>query len=410
MQFNPFRPNNMAGPDMFVGRVPELLSIEKCLFQTKHGNPQHFLIEGERGIGKSSLFLYVKSLAQGRFTGLDFKDKFKFICVSVDLGKCKTQLHIIQNIAKGLKAEIAAKQEIKAKATAFWGWITQWEVMGVKFNHEDDSFDADFAGQELVSNLTKFFDEVNDIDGVLILLDEADAPESSADLGTFLKMTSERLQRNDCNQVVFGLAGLPPLLGRLKDSHESSPRLFEIMTLATLEVDERRRVVNNSVERANEANKTDLTINDDAMDELCNISEGYPHFLQQFGYCAFEANTDEVIDVGDVINGAFLTNGAIDQLGAKFFNDMYNARISSDDYRRVLDAMSIYSDGWIKRDVIRSDCGLADHTITNALRSLLAKDIIIKDESRKGFYRLPTKSFAVWINATKRKSVDKPDA
>ena len=111
-----------------------------------------------------------------------------------------------------------------------------------------------------------------------------------------------------------------------------------------------------------------------------------------------------------MINGAFLTNGAIDQLGAKFFNDMYNARISSDDYRRVLDAMSIYSDGWIKRDVIRSDCGLADHTITNALRSLLAKDIIIKDESRKGFYRLPTKSFAVWINATKRKSVDKPDA
>jgi hypothetical protein len=30
---------------------------EQSLFQTKHGNPNHFIIEGERGIGKSSLFL-----------------------------------------------------------------------------------------------------------------------------------------------------------------------------------------------------------------------------------------------------------------------------------------------------------------------------------------------------------------
>jgi len=399
----------MAGPDMFVGRIPELLAVEKCLFQTKHENPQHFLIEGERGIGKSSLFLYIDSLAKGNFLGLKDDHKFNFLSVSIDLGKCKSQLQIIQNIAKGLKNQVALKKEVKAKASAFWDWITKWEVMGVKFNNQDEGFDADFSAQELVSNISAFLDSVPEIDGVLILLDEADAPDASADLGTFLKMTSERLQRENCHKVVFGLAGLPPLLGKLKESHESSPRLFEIMPLQTLEVDERRLVINRAIDRANKTNETDLTINEDAMEEICNMSEGYPHFLQQFGYCAFEANEDEIIDVGDVINGAFLSNGAIDQLGAKFFNDMYNARISSDDYRRVLDAMAAYSDEWIKRDLIRSDCGLADHTITNALRSLLAKDIIIKDESRKGFYRLPTKSFAVWINATKRKSVEKPD-
>ena len=57
----------MVGPGMFVGRGDEIRTVEKCLYQAKNGNPQHFLIQGERGIGKSSLFLYVKATAaQGR--------------------------------------------------------------------------------------------------------------------------------------------------------------------------------------------------------------------------------------------------------------------------------------------------------------------------------------------------------
>jgi hypothetical protein len=48
MKFNPFRPNSIATDDLFQGRMDEMLFIEKSLFQTKNGNPQHFLIEGER--------------------------------------------------------------------------------------------------------------------------------------------------------------------------------------------------------------------------------------------------------------------------------------------------------------------------------------------------------------------------
>ena len=54
-KFNPFQPNKMVVPGMFTGRIEEMHTIEQCLFQAKHGNPQHFLVEGERGIGKSSV-------------------------------------------------------------------------------------------------------------------------------------------------------------------------------------------------------------------------------------------------------------------------------------------------------------------------------------------------------------------
>lgn len=49
MNFNPFRPNSIATDELFQGRSDEMQIIERSLFQTKNGNPQHFLIEGERG-------------------------------------------------------------------------------------------------------------------------------------------------------------------------------------------------------------------------------------------------------------------------------------------------------------------------------------------------------------------------
>ncbi|MFD1704803.1 AAA family ATPase [Methylopila henanensis] len=84
-KFNPFRPNNITAPGMFVGRLEELKLIERALFQTKNGNPQHFLVQGERGIGKSSLIYYIDKMSTGDFPGLAGGD-FKFITVSVDLG------------------------------------------------------------------------------------------------------------------------------------------------------------------------------------------------------------------------------------------------------------------------------------------------------------------------------------
>jgi len=44
MKFNPFRPNSIASSELFQGRKEEMKLIEQSLFQTKNGNPQHFLI------------------------------------------------------------------------------------------------------------------------------------------------------------------------------------------------------------------------------------------------------------------------------------------------------------------------------------------------------------------------------
>jgi Cdc6-like AAA superfamily ATPase len=64
VRYNPFRPGSIVSPGMFSGRYEELEGTEHALFQTKNGNPHHFLIEGERGIGKSSLLFSLQMVAK----------------------------------------------------------------------------------------------------------------------------------------------------------------------------------------------------------------------------------------------------------------------------------------------------------------------------------------------------------
>jgi hypothetical protein len=57
------------------------------------------------------------------------------------------------------------------------------------------------------------------VEGVLLLIDEADRPASEANLGQLCNLLSERLAKRGCEKVCIGLAGLPALLGKLMANH-----------------------------------------------------------------------------------------------------------------------------------------------------------------------------------------------
>ncbi len=176
-------------------------------------------------------------------------------------------------------------------------------------------------------------------------------------------------------------------------------RVFTVLSLDPLEMDARQAVIKSAMLNANEKNSVATQITDEAISEICDLSEGYPHFLQQFGYSAFDADVDNNISKDDVLTGAFGVHGAMEQLGSKYFHDLYFAQINSEDYRKVLQAMATKLDGWISRSEIIKISQVKEMTVANALQALKAKNIVIPNEKKTGEYRLPTKSFAAWIKA-----------
>jgi len=400
MKFNPFRPNSIASSELFQGRKEEMMIIEQSLFQTKNGNPQHFLIEGERGLGKSSLFLKVEQQATGKIP-LENSEKVNFIVINIELDSSQSFFDILKTIATDFKRALSEKERIKTLASGVWDFLSSWEILGVRFHKLDENLIQPY---EILNELVLSFDRVikqanTEIDGILILIDEADRPNEKASLGEIVKLLTEKLSKRGCEQVVIGMTGQPGLIAKLKASHESSSRIFTVLTLKPLSDEENKAVIRNGLKKANEVNTKQTTIDNDAMELISQLSEGYPHFLQEFAFKSFEKDSDYLICAEDVKEGAFGPNGALNQLGHKYFNELFFTQIGSDEYRRVLQAMAQFSDSWINREKIKNKITIKETTLNNALQALKTRNIIIPNPGQPGEFRLPTKSFAAWIKA-----------
>jgi hypothetical protein len=398
VKFNPFRPGSVISPGMFVGRYEEINAIEHALLQTRNDNPQHFIIEGERGIGKSSLCLWVDYLAKGDLT-YDGKNRLSFVVVNVELHDGMTYDALVDSLLVELKRVIANRQPLIETCKKAWDFLSRFQVSGLKYEAPKGATDQRRL-DELTEVLVDLIEESEGtIEGVLILIDEADRPSSDAHLGQLCKLLTERLARRRCEKVCIGLAGLPALLSNLKESHESSLRIFKVLTLEPLEPSERTEVIEKGLKEATEKSGFEISISDDAKAMIGHLSEGYPHFLQEFAHCSFATDSDNRIDVQDVVKGTFSEHGALHQLGKKYFADVYIDQIGSEDYRRVLIGMAENMDGWLSRPEIIKRSGVKERTVDNALHALKERKIIVANPRVRGEYRLPTRSFAVWIKA-----------
>lgn len=238
----------------------------------------------------------------------------------------------------------------------------------------------------------------------MLSIDEADQGAASCELGSFIKNFTERLNALSCSNVVLIVSGISSVIEQLRKSHESSVRILSTLYLEPLLPSERLEVLRLGIERANQMNSTHIEIRTDAAAWKSKASEGYPHFIQQYAYSAFDTDMDDVIDMPDVIMGAHREHGASDQLGVRYFEGMYLDKINSDDYRKVCHVLAEPDIGYLSRAEIKARSGLKDGTLSNALGALTKREIIVKHREKPGLYKLPNSSFATWIRARLSKS------
>lgn len=403
LKLNPFKPNSPVPTAMFAGRVNELRILENGLFRTKNLNASHFLITGERGIGKSSLMLYMKHVSSGSIPSLN-NEIFNFLTVNISVSDKMDLVTFIKLIEKHISRELSKIEEIRSFLSATWSFVQRIKVMdsGIDSATKDSESDIiidDFSYSlcETCKRITRNEMGVNKKDGIVFLIDELDNSSPDLRVGYLFKTVAESLQSNDCNSVMFVIAGLPEATEKLSSSHPSSIRIFTQLKISELSVDERKYVVNKGIEEGNKHNVEQTTISISANEQISILSEGYPHFIQQFAFAAFDANIDGEISDEDVQLGAFKPGGAIDAIGDRYYASAYHDKIKSDEYRQVLSIMAENLNAWVTKREIRAKFSGDETTLTNALTALTARKIILKNPSKVGEYRLQQKGFAVWI-------------
>jgi hypothetical protein len=386
---------------MFVGRSRELEVLRGQLARTKAGRPAHFSLIGERGIGKSSLLNHIKALAKGADQG-----SFKFLVIDTDLQTSTSQVGLMKKIEYGLKRELESADRTRALLATAWDFLQRVEGAGFKINRNTEQVIDDVLLEQFADALAETAKKLcsesgltsgpSKYDGIMILIDEADKGRN-VDLGVFIKLLTERLQRRECYNVIVGIAGLPELRTLLLQSHPSSLRVFEELYLERLWDTDIVKVIQLCLARASRENNRRTTITLGAQEALIALSEGLPHFVQQFGFSAFAADKDFVLDEDDVSSGAFGSNGALQTIGDRYYRDSFYNRIQKESYREILRIMARHLDDWVPKATIRAAFSGSASVLDSALKSLRERGVILSKEGERGVYRLEQKGFALWI-------------
>lgn len=405
-------PNSPVFMGMFSGRIRELKRLDYSLFQTQMSNPTHILINGERGIGKTSLLIVAKLFAKGTLQWEE--EKYNFITIQVSIRPETTLTDFAKKLNTQIKRALSQSEQGLTFLKKTWDFITNFESSFISYKPREQKFNK----EEILDNtIYSIVDTVKAItedtaitelklhkkkDGIVILLDEVDHASQNLDLGLFLKSLSETLVQENANKVLFVLAGLPKTRDILSSSHESSLRLFEEFKLTPLSRDEVNEVITKGLEEAKK-HGSQKTIENEALKYIYLYSEGYPHFVQQIGYSAFIVDTDNHIDKSDVSDAMFKKNGALDLIGDRYYKDMYYNKIKKDSYRQILNIMAIKSNKWISKKEIEKYFKGKKTTLENGIKALRDRNIILSKPGTRGLYRLQWIGFAFWINTNNKR-------
>jgi hypothetical protein len=400
---NPFTPNDPATPDVFGGRINELHELCEQLVQAATGKTVKRRILGERGIGKTSVLNYLESYARGH--SKYGQRVFTFLVVRQSIASTTTAMDLLVTLDTEIRSEIGRIQSVRRYAKAAWDFVSKWSVLGVEYKGVSEKKAVLIQARKQLAGLIKDLAKTlraNDESphGLVLILDECDLASPDLRFGELMKSLAEDIGSESSTLVV--ICGLPALDDVMRESHPSSFRAFRKIDLGRIGRDD----VADLIDRCMTTQRTipRVTTSTRARELLIALSEGFPHFAQEFGFCAFAEVSDGKIDADDVATGASKPGGAIDRIGEAYqFGSMYDS-LDGAELELVL-AIGPYAltEQWVSPEMVRNDIS-NPNTLDAAFKSLVRKGVLLLDTQSRKKYKFRHNAFAYWVKLRESRS------
>lgn len=277
---NPFSPGAGSPPPELAGREGILEQAEVLLARVRRKRPEKsVLLIGLRGVGKTVLLNEMERMAQAR--------EYRTILVEALEGKPLAVILIpqLKRLLFELDRLAGAGNKVRRGIAVLKSFISAVRVAvgDVEFGLDIDSEPGAADSGDLEIDLPNVFMAVAEAaeergTAVAILIDEIQylhTKELSA-----LIMAMHKMQQRQLPLVLIG-AGLPILPGLAGDSKSYAERLFSFPEIGPLSEDESAKAIQGPVESAGER------IEPAALREIFRLTRGYPYFIQEWGYQAW---------------------------------------------------------------------------------------------------------------------------
>lgn len=303
---NPFSPGAGSPPPELAGRDGILEQARVLLGRVKAGRPEKsLLLTGLRGVGKTVLLNEMERMAQ--------RDGFRTILVEAHEGKPLAVLLAphLRRLLFDLDRLAGAGNKVRrgiAVLKSFVGAITvKVGDFDIGLDIEPEKGAADSGDLEV--DLPTLFTAVGEAaqergTAVAILIDEIQY-FSSSELSALI-MAMHKVQQRQLPLVLMG-AGLPILPGLAGESKSYAERLFSFPDVGPLPEVDATRALQEPVQAANES------FDEDALHEIFRMTKGYPYFLQEWGYQAWNHAVSSPISLATVRESNAIVSQRLDE-------------------------------------------------------------------------------------------------
>jgi hypothetical protein len=361
---NPFSPGAGSPPPELVGR-DNILEKAKILFgRVREGRSEKSMILiGLRGVGKTVLLNEIDKLAD--------TERFRTLFLEVHEGKSFPLL--LAPHLRTLLLQLDTKAQIKEKIRYGLGVLKSF-VNSIKVKYEDFEIGLDIEPErgmadsgDLEIDLPNLFVAVGEAakacgQCVVLLIDEIQYL-SEKELSSLI-MAMHKMQQKQLPLILIG-AGLPILTRLAGESKSYAERLFDFPEIGTLEPLDAARALQEPVKQEG------ASFENTAIEEIIRLTQGYPYFIQEWGYQSWNASDDPVISLEDVKTA---TNVVIPRLDANFFRVRFDRLTPTE--KKFLKAMADLGPGAHKSGDIADALNLKISSIGPTRANLIKKGMI----------------------------------
>jgi hypothetical protein len=306
---NPFSPGAGSPPPELAGRAPLLEQAQLTLGRIKAGRPERsFLLVGLRGVGKTVLLNKIRELADA--TG------YSSVLVEAHEGKPLAALllpalrQLMISLDRMAEVSHKVKRGLRVLRSFFNGVKVKYQDLEIGIDVDPETGIADSGSLE--ADLSQVFVALGEAArdrgaAVALIIDEMQYL-SEEELSALI-MAMHQISQRQLPVVLVG-AGLPQLIALAGRSKSYAERLFQFPEVGALRPSDAAVALQEPVQDQG------VQFSPDALQEIIRQTRGYPYFLQEWGYQAWNLAPASPIGI-DVMRQA--TDGSIRRLDANFF-------------------------------------------------------------------------------------------
>jgi hypothetical protein len=361
---NPFSPGAGSPPPELVGRDPVLDEARVLLGRIRIGRSEKsMLLTGLRGVGKTVLLNEIERLAGA--------EGYRTISVEAHEDKRLGPLLAphLRRLLFDLDRVAGAGAKVKRGLAVLRSFIGAIKLtiadVDIGLDIEPEKGSADSGDLEI--DLPNLFVAVAEAaaernSSVALLIDEIQY-FNQKELGALI-MAMHKVQQRQLPMVLVG-AGLPILPGLAGESKSYAERLFSFPDIGALSEADAVKALQ---EPARDAG---VTFDNAALHEIFRLTKGYPYFLQEWGYQAWNLAPSSPITL-DIVNTATAT--VIRRLDANFFRVRYERLTPSE--KNFLRAMAELGPGAQRTGDIADILGVKVNSLGPVRAKLIRKGMI----------------------------------